>query len=271
MLATRMLENRRNRRWCGVNDGIRLYSDIYSHADRCAATVPRPAPGGLCRSCPRRKSPTAERGVGRSPAPAAASILCLPATSSLPRQGCALARNRTELDSPATCFRSRMRRRTGARACERSDTDRTHDAPACRGVVRCRHGSLDGWLWVVQPCRRAVDADRRSGTRRRGGGTCPSAPSWRRGHGASLPPGQRARDAIGGKRAVLSQFKSAGCQRTRRRILQPRPHGRPQLPVRHRAPGPESYNAQSTRIPATHAFGRSCRRAGSLNWSGCTM
>ncbi|MBA0310695.1 hypothetical protein D7Y33_06615 [Stenotrophomonas maltophilia] len=32
-----------------------------------------------------------------------------------------------------------------------------------------------------------------------------------------------------------------------------------------------SYRLQSTRRPAISAFGRSCWRAGSLNWSGCTM
>ncbi len=105
MLATWMLENRRNRRWRGRYDGIRLCSG----GDRCAASVPRTRRRGGAgdtpgRREPCRKSPTAGRGVGRSPAPASARIISPSATSSLPRQGCALARNRTDLDSPATCF-----------------------------------------------------------------------------------------------------------------------------------------------------------------------
>lgn len=214
----------------------------------------------------------------------ATGILCVSATSSLPRQGCALARNRTDLDSPATCFRSRMRRRTGARACERSDTDGTHDAPACRGVVR----SGTWFFWHVVVCR-ACARDRPGGAAAASPMQASASPGRSRGlavhpspcvirpralrRAAALPARQDRghRDccdpAVRHRGDRLPARREHAAARACRRQRPPWRRGESQIP------NPESrpYNAQSTRMPATNAFGRSRVRAGSLNWSGCTM
>ncbi len=200
MLATRMLENRRNRRWRGRYDGIRLCRG----GDRCAASVPRTRRTGAAAGTPGRrdscrKSPTAGRGVGRSPAPVWARIIVPVGNVIAPAPGMRACTESNGSRFAGRLFRTRMRRWTGAVACERSDTDLTHDAPACRGVVRSGQ--------VV------------------------------------LPRLRRTRVCAGGRRR------------------QPGPSN----------PQSRSYNAQSTRMPATSAFGRSRVRDGSLNWSGCTM
>ncbi len=199
MLATWMLENRRNRRWRGRYDGIRLCSG----GDRCAASVPRThRTGGGGRAGPPRavSEKSYRRARGRPIASTRVGAHHFPVGNVIaPAPGMRACTESNGSRFAGHLLRSRMRRWTGAVACERSDTDPTHDAPACRGVVRSGQ--------VV------------------------------------LPRLRRTRVCAGGRR---------------------------------RQPGPSNpqsrpYNAQSTRMPATSAFGRSRVRDGSLNWSGCTM